>query len=57
MQIRTWEMHQTAEYGVAAHWKYKHGITGERLEKDFEWVRRLLENQQDTEAEDYHPAP
>ena len=52
VQIRTWEMHQIAEYGVAAHWKYKQG-TGEGNEKDFEWVRRLLESQQDTDAEDY----
>ena len=50
VQIRTWEMHETAEYGVAAHWKYKQGA-GE--EKDFEWIRRLLESQQDTDAEDY----
>ena len=52
VQIRTWEMHETAEYGVAAHWKYKQG-TGSGNEKDFEWVRRLLESQQDTDAEDY----
>ena len=52
VQIRTWEMHETAEYGIAAHWKYKQG-TGEGDEKDFEWVRRLLESQQDTDAEDY----
>ena len=52
VQIRTWEMHQIAEYGVAAHWKYKQG-SGEGNEKDFEWVRRLLESQQDTDAEDY----
>ncbi len=52
VQIRTWEMHQTAEYGVAAHWKYKQNA-GEGNEKDFEWVRRLLESQQDTDAEDY----
>ncbi len=50
VQIRTWQMHETAEYGIAAHWKYKQG-TGS--EKDFEWVRRLLESQQDTDAEDY----
>ena len=51
VQIRTWQMHQVAEYGVAAHWKYKDGVkTGEQ---DYEWVRRLLENQQDTEAEDF----
>ncbi|MBQ8580142.1 MAG: bifunctional (p)ppGpp synthetase/guanosine-3',5'-bis(diphosphate) 3'-pyrophosphohydrolase [Oscillospiraceae bacterium] len=52
VQIRTWDMHQTAEYGIAAHWKYKQG-TGDGNEKDFEWVRRLLESQQDTDAEDY----
>ena len=53
VQIRTWEMHETAEYGVAAHWKYKQGGAGAGQEKEFEWVRRLLESQQDTEAEDY----
>ena len=52
VQIRTREMHETAEYGIAAHWKYKQG-TGNGDEKDFEWVRRLLESQQDTDAEDY----
>ena len=50
VQIRTWEMHETAEYGVAAHWKYKQGVGGG---EDFEWIRRLLESQQDTDAEDY----
>ena len=52
VQIRTWEMHETAEYGIAAHWKYKQG-TGSGSEKDFEWVRRLLESQQDSDAEEY----
>ena len=52
VQIRTWDMHETAEYGIAAHWKYKQGA-GSGEEKDFEWVRRLLESQQDTDAEDY----
>ncbi len=52
VQIRTWQMHDIAEYGVAAHWKYKQG-SGAGNEKDFEWVRRLLESQQDTDAEDY----
>ena len=52
VQIRTWEMHQTAEYGIAAHWKYKQG-TGGGSEKDFEWVRRLLESQQDSDAEEF----
>ena len=52
VQIRTWQMHETAEYGIAAHWKYKQK-SGAGSEKDFEWVRRLLESQQDTDAEDY----
>ena len=52
VQIRTWDMHQTAEYGIAAHWKYKQGAGG-GSEKDFEWVRRLLESQQDSEADEY----
>ena len=52
VQIRTWEMHETAEYGIAAHWKYKQGA-GEGNERDFEWVRRLLESQQDSDAEEF----
>ena len=53
VQIRTWEMHETAEYGIAAHWKYKQGVAGGD-EKEFEWVRRLLESQQEeNDAEDY----
>jgi len=55
VQIRTWEMHQIAEYGIAAHWKYKQGMENAHLgtEKNFEWVRKLLESQQDTDAEEY----
>ena len=55
VQIRTWEMHQTAEYGIAAHWKYKRGMANKKLgsEVDFEWVRKLLESQQDTDAEEF----
>ena len=55
VQIRTWDMHRTAEYGVAAHWKYKSGDAGVRDgdEEKFAWVRRLLETQQDTDAEDF----
>ncbi|MEE1066171.1 MAG: bifunctional (p)ppGpp synthetase/guanosine-3',5'-bis(diphosphate) 3'-pyrophosphohydrolase [Acutalibacteraceae bacterium] len=46
VQIRTWEMHQTAEYGVAAHWKYKLGINGKhKFEEKFSWIRQLLESQ------------
>ena len=53
-QIRTWDMHYTAEYGIAAHWKYKVGIQGkDKLEERLSWVRQLIENQQDGEgAED-----
>ncbi len=55
VQIRTWEMHRTAEYGVAAHWKYKSGESGVKTgdEEKFAWVRRLLETQQDSEAPDF----
>ena len=55
VQIRTWDMHRVAEYGVAAHWKYKSGAAGLREgdEEKFAWVRRLLENQQDSDAEDF----
>ena len=52
VQIRTWQMHETAEYGIAAHWKNKQG-TGTGTEKDFEWVRRLLVSQQDSDAEEF----
>ena len=55
VQIRTWAMHQTAEYGVAAHWKYKQGLANQKLgtEGTFEWIRKLLESQQDTEPEEF----
>ncbi len=53
VQIRTYDMHAIAEYGVAAHWKYKQGIKGEGGEKTYEWIRRLLENQEDADAEDF----
>ena len=55
VQIRTWEMHHTAEYGIAAHWKYKQGMANSKLgtEEAFEWVRKLLESQQDVDAEEF----
>ncbi len=53
VQIRTAQMHHTAEYGIAAHWKYKEGIDEQGGEEQLEWVRRLLETQQDAEAEDF----
>ena len=59
VQIRTWDMHHTAEYGVAAHWKYKMGDSSSALregdEDKFAWVRRLLESQQDSDAADFLP--
>ena len=57
VQTRTWEMHHTAEYGVAAHWKYKMSDSGSSLrtgdEDKFAWVRRLLESQQESDAQDF----
>ena len=53
VQIRTKEMHHTAEYGVAAHWKYKQGISGSANEEKFAWIRSLLETQQDTDAHEF----
>ena len=53
VQIRTREMHDIAEYGVAAHWKYKQGGQGGGTEGRYEWVRRLLENQEGADAEEY----
>ncbi|NLA11907.1 MAG: bifunctional (p)ppGpp synthetase/guanosine-3',5'-bis(diphosphate) 3'-pyrophosphohydrolase [Firmicutes bacterium] len=48
IQIRTWEMHRTAEYGIAAHWRYKEKITDEReFDQKLAWLRQLLEWQQD----------
>lgn len=54
VQIRTKEMHRTAEYGIAAHWKYKLGINGNvKFEEKLAWVRQLIESQQDSDdAED-----
>lgn len=53
IQIRTWEMHDVAEKGVAAHWKYKEGISGSSdYDSKFAWVRQLLEIQKDTMDED-----
>lgn len=55
VQIRTWDMHRTAEYGVAAHWKYKTGIDEAKPgdEEKFAWIRRLLEAQQESDAQDF----
>ncbi|WP_444657820.1 RelA/SpoT family protein [Caproiciproducens sp. R2] len=52
VQIRTWEMHHTAEYGIAAHWKYKLGLggkSGDSLEQRLAWIRQMLDSQKDSE--------
>lgn len=54
VQIRTWEMHHTAEYGIAAHWKYKLGMSAKEsdnrtLDDRLAWIRQMLENQEDNE--------
>lgn len=53
VQIRTWEMHYTAEYGIAAHWKYKSGGGASRklsaFDEHLKWIRQMIENQIDTE--------
>ena len=51
VQIRTWEMHQTAEYGIAAHWKYKlgGGTASGNFDKRLAWIRQMLESQSDSE--------
>lgn len=48
IQIRTWEMHATAEYGIAAHWKYKQGINRNdtKMEQRLSWIRQVIEAQQ-----------
>ena len=49
VQIRTWEMHHIAEYGIAAHWKYKSGDRGDAgLDKKLEWIAKLVENESST---------
>ncbi|MEW6082342.1 MAG: bifunctional (p)ppGpp synthetase/guanosine-3',5'-bis(diphosphate) 3'-pyrophosphohydrolase [Bacillota bacterium] len=48
VQIRTWEMHRTAEYGIAAHWRYKEESPGDReFDKKLSWMRQVLEWQRD----------
>ena len=50
VQIRTYQMHETAEFGIAAHWKYKSGAKNDpHFEERLNWVRHLLENQQESE--------
>ncbi|PZR56385.1 MAG: (p)ppGpp synthetase [Candidatus Meridianibacter frigidus] len=47
IQIRTWEMHRTSEYGIAAHWRYKEGGRPDQYENKLSWLRALLEWQKD----------
>lgn len=47
IQIRTYEMHRIAEYGIAAHWKYKEGIESDKEEVKLSWLRQALEWQKD----------
>ncbi len=48
VQIRTWEMHHVAEYGIAAHWKYKSGASSkEEMDRKLEWISRLIETEDD----------
>lgn len=51
VQIRTWKMHQTAEYGIAAHWAYKEGtqVQQSTFEEKLKWFREILEMQQETQ--------
>lgn len=56
VQIRTWDMHNTAEYGIAAHWKYKSGVQDGKatIDDKLKWVRTLLESQEDvSDTEDF----
>ncbi len=54
IQIRTFDMHYIAEYGIAAHWKYKQGVQSDGLEKRLSWIRRIIELQQESDtAEDF----
>ena len=53
VQIRTWEMHHIAEYGIAAHWKYKSGDrTKEDIDKKLEWISKLVEDESTTADHD-----
>lgn len=50
IQIRTWDMHRTAEFGIAAHWKYKLGKGGkDRMDNNLEWIHRIIENGNEAE--------
>ncbi len=48
LQIRTWDMHRVAEFGVAAHWRYKEGAKADDLDNKLYWLRQILDWQNDT---------
>lgn len=48
VQIRTWDMHRNAEYGIAAHWKYKMGRSDRDVDNRLLWIRQMLESQQES---------
>jgi len=53
VQIRTWEMHHVAEYGIAAHWKYKSGVTSkEEMDQKLAWIASLIETEEGTKDSD-----
>ncbi len=57
IQIRTWDMHHTAENGIAAHWKYKQGVKGNAdMDQKLEWIKQLLDIQKESNAEDFMQA-
>ena len=57
IQIRTKEMHHTAENGIAAHWKYKEGVSGSTdMDEKLEWIKQLLEIQKENNAEEFMQA-
>ena len=57
VQIRTYDMHRTAEYGIAAHWKYKEGANGQKVPESeaekMSWLRQILEWQRDMDNKEF----
>lgn len=55
IQIRTQDMHQIAEFGIAAHWQYKEGKIHTKFDADFSWLRQILEAGQEADTDDFDP--
>jgi len=53
IQIRTYDMHQVAEYGIAAHWRYKEGKADARFDKELAWVRQLVDWKEELDSEEF----